>query len=159
MASKYLVTLLFAALLTLAACSLPSVEDYSASQQFAEETARLVISDWNKQVFLERFAEAALEGTTDEQIDALFEVYRQEFGKVVQIGSITGEVKKQARVGTKGIGAAMTGVYTIPVEFDLRSGKVVVTVQKFEEQWLVVDFRIRGKVAKREAEPGVEETE
>jgi hypothetical protein len=155
MPARFLACLTILAAFALGSCGM--MEDYSAAQQFADETVRVVVSNWDQEALVSRFAEPALEGTTDEDLDTLFEVYRRGFGEALNIEPAVGQVKAQSRVGTDGSGSAMIGVFTAPIEFDLRDGEATVTVQKFETGWLVTDFRLRSTSPAKADSTGTEE--
>ena len=143
MSARLLVCLGILTAFALSSCGM--MEDYAAAQQFADEAIHAIVTDWDQEALASRFAEPVLEDLTDEDLAALFEMYRQVFGKALNIEAAVGRINTQARVGTDGKGTATIGVFTAPVEFDLRHGEAIVTIQKFETGWFVTDFRIRGK--------------
>ena len=120
------------------------LEDYAAAQQFADETIHAVVTDWDKDALVSRFDEAELAEVTDGELEALFEFYRRTFGEALAIEPAEGRVGTQARVGTAGNGSATVGAFVAPVRFARQSGEITVVVQKFETEWLVTEFSIRG---------------
>ena len=121
--------------------------DYQDAKAFVDETITAVVPTWDKQELNRRFAPAALEGYTDQEIEQVFRLYRVAFDSLVYQGEAEGNVK----ANSDGI---TLGVFTVPLEFKGRSAEATVTVQKFKRYWAITDFRVKSDApSKKASEP------